>query len=467
MRAHSRCAMSGNAAKQSQTLAVELMASTLDSTPEMAERIEALQSPTSTSSMDGRSLVNLSCLPKLSHKDIEVNAFVIASIINFDRDKLIDHPTFMPLVMKSLDDRYGKKLSLQTGVGGRNFWYKWEGDKTRLLWSYFLRQLCRSNTSNNVFVWRLKKLLQERTLKSADEHDVFSEQPHAALVATESVATGASEDPLLALPAFPSPFPLDDESDTDIIGPAALHAPLPVPLPGVPLLSIQPLAATAGSAPVSEVINLLSDDELEDCPPLPSSFFDPLPDSLPVGLKPQKCQRPPAPSDVDTITELLKLQPATNAKEHMSAVQKKAKFLKRPAAVAAAPSGPLLKRPAAVAPASSGPASLMRPRDVEDAAVFEACMDVCKESLLSESRCEVVVHAPQRGIHIYQLKNTITRQAFCQTTDKQFGSQQAAHRAINMLLKISQQGATTNDLQRIKASGALYGVSCGKGAQDN
>ena len=190
----------------------------------------------------------------------------------------------------------------------------------------------------------------------------------------------------------------------------------------------------------------------------PKCFLDPLPASLATGLP----TRPPPPtaSDVAKITELLQSATGVNGKEHAAAVSKKPKtFLKRPAAfphggLVAGVAGPLAKRPA-TAPHGGLVAGVG-----DDVAVFENCKAVLKDPL-GDAREVQTVYTLQRGTHIFQLKDKVTRKAFCQATDRQFGSKETAGSAIAVLLKLAVMGASHSDLRRVKQSGKLFGISCG------
>ena len=133
----------------------------LQSAPLLQERIAALESHPAEPTRD---LIVLRSLPKVTIKDVEVNWDILSAIIDFNQDDLASNSRFMYLVMKDIDADHSRRLSQQDAVALRDVYCNWEADKCRLLWSYFLRQLGRTEWSPNVWVYRLKQKLTFRRL---------------------------------------------------------------------------------------------------------------------------------------------------------------------------------------------------------------------------------------------------------------------------------------------------------------
>ncbi len=89
---------------------------------------------------DNRDLVILSALPRVNVYDIQMNSDAISALIDFvfleypAFEKLAQRTCWMQLVFLAIDARFDLKLSAQTLVSGREYFYEWESDKFRLVY---------------------------------------------------------------------------------------------------------------------------------------------------------------------------------------------------------------------------------------------------------------------------------------------------------------------------------------------
>ena len=89
----------------------------------------------------------------------------------------------------------------------------------------------------------------------------------------------------------------------------------------------------------------------------------------------------------------------------------------------------------------------------------------CIEFLLLEDRAAQsgkITHSFQRKTHVYQVQDLLNgRRIAVQVTDKQFGSQDLAQKAVQVLHHLFEIGATKHELQTCKNNGLLFGVRTG------
>ena len=380
-------------------------------------------------------------------------------------------------------------LSGETTVANRQSYHRLEGDKLRLLWSYFQRQCRRSEFSKNVFLNTLKqKYIIRRTPSS--------------LALQEEEAW---------LPMFPNGgMDLDVESiSSGDEGPPPLP-PLPPPAADPPSVDwcLNPLEDCAREASAQQQFEKNASYAL-----FSSVLEDPIVGAARPDVVPQvvRCTKRPwadGPGDVSGAIAALQAMEPSDHRGHMRAVTKKLALiksgvLKRPAAAAAAAAAPgaaAAAAPAAAAPAAPGvlkrpaafpgPGVLKRPAAAAAAAVAPAvaavapvvaaglasdigqplqthkvlllkCVEACEDAP-RPAGCSAgkVVASFQRGTRVFQIQDMKSRKMVCMTSDKQFGCAEEASRAADVLAELYTLGCTSEDLQRCKLKGAL-GVTCG------
>ena len=103
-----------------------------------------------------RSVVVLKKGVKAGIHDVEKYVDILRVLVDLDVDSEANGYVFMDLVVHNLDNWNSNKLSGQKECLLRLKWAETESSRLRLVWSYFRRQLMRSNFSNNNEVLRLK-----------------------------------------------------------------------------------------------------------------------------------------------------------------------------------------------------------------------------------------------------------------------------------------------------------------------
>ena len=142
-----------------ETAHAENLAASLSAVPEVQARMAHLQANTADAD---RSLIVFANLPRVGLKDIETNNGAIRATIDYTHDKSMRKPLLVQHAMHELDRRAGFLLSAQQRPSHRSEWHRWEGDKLRLLYAYFLKQLDRSKFSYSLPVFHLKVAHQQR-----------------------------------------------------------------------------------------------------------------------------------------------------------------------------------------------------------------------------------------------------------------------------------------------------------------
>ena len=279
--------------------------------------------------------------------------------------------------------------------------------------------------------------------------------------------------------------------------------PLPPPLEGPSILD-KPIEEI--EVPSSQEIDVLDcDGYAKPSKDFMGLFEAPLPKSSASEIKtpPAKrrridyvSQRPATPADIGEIIDNLVQENPVDHKKFLKTITAK----KRPAA-----KGPAaMKRPAAVAedaPDEKATAVAEGALDLEHeflaaektTAVAEGALALenvdeskeiefqsenlpwktsigetirsCIEFLLLEDRAAQsgkITHSFQRKTHVYQVQDLLNgRRIAVQVTDKQFGSQDLAQKAVQVLHHLFEIGATKHELQTCKNNGLLFGVRTG------
>ena len=279
--------------------------------------------------------------------------------------------------------------------------------------------------------------------------------------------------------------------------------PLPPPLEGPSILD-KPIEEI--EVPSSQEIDVLDcDGYAKPSKDFMGLFEAPLPKSSASEIKtpPAKrrridyvSQRPATPADIGEIIDNLVQENPVDHKKFLKTITLK----KRPAA-----KGPAaMKRPAAVAedaPDEEATAVAEGALDLEHeflaaektTAVAEGALALenvdeskeiefqsenlpwktsigetirsCIEFLLLEDRAAQsgkITRSFQRKTHVYQVQDLLNgRRIAVQVTDKQFGSQDLAQKAVQVLHHLFEIGATKHELQTCKNNGLLFGVRTG------
>ena len=78
-------------------------------------------------------------MPRISINDCEENFEMLREFVLLDDDEALKDVNVVNGAAKILDRDHEFKLSGQQLASERTRWARWECDKTRLLWSFFLR----------------------------------------------------------------------------------------------------------------------------------------------------------------------------------------------------------------------------------------------------------------------------------------------------------------------------------------
>ena len=435
-------------------------------------RIRIDEMTTSHRLSDDRNIVVFENMPRISIKDLEANHDLISLFIDFNKDVMIKKAAFMEFVWKCIDKRHFHKLSMQSLVLLQDSFARWEGDKCRLLWSYFTRMYERSAYSSSILVWRLKEqmrcrkadflsLLEGGSARGGEPSDP-DPQARSPLEDLPEFPELEMDSALEDLPEFPelemdcSHEDLEMESSPRLSDSGMEEALIEILSSDEDKPAAAPIASpeehtSAGLIPIGGA------DIPDSYLPYPQGFDDPLPSSLEVGLPPvgrRNRQRPEGPKDIEALKELLVSKPSINVKEHIKAVRQQACVLKRPASALPAPSAKERKT-AATAVETVAPAE-QQFRDH-----LAKCIKVCEDSPTEHQRGKVVC-SWQREQWIFQVKCLDTKRMVVMLSSKQFASKAKAEEGINVLCELFKMGASKKDLQRCKVHGCLFGVKHGK-----
>ena len=259
--------------------------------------------------------------------------------------------------------------------------------------------------------------------------------------------------------------------------------PLPPPLEG-PSIMDKPIEEI--EVPSSQEIDALDcDGYAKPSKDFMGLFEAPLPKSSASEIKtpPAKrrridyvSQRPATPADIgEIIDNLVQENPVDHKKFLKTTTLKKRPAAKGPAA---------MKRPAAVAEdapdekATAVAEGALALENVDESKEIEfqsenlpwktsigETIRSCIEFLLLEDRAAQsgkTTHSFQRKTHVYQVQDLLNgRRIAVQVTDKQFGSQDLAQKAVQVLHHLFEIGATKHELQTCKINGLLFGVRTG------
>ena len=335
---------------------------------------------------------------------------LMMGVIESGQDELLRDPHAMQEVFGQLDRSERFQFSKSTTKGGQLAWARAEGDKMRVLWAYFLRNVSRHAWSHSMKLNQLKQLYSHR----AGRH----------VVVFEDLPSPPDSEPL-SPPDSPPPTN-DDE--------IALPPPDTPPPPRLPDVPPPPDTPPPLAAPLVEICS--------------SSDHD----------------APAKPEGMDLVRSMLEAEiettPPVDHVKHKADIRDR--VLKRPAC---------MKRPAAALgsdedvgglPGEDKPACMKRPaRHVLDGEVGALpdedemlrnaayqCQDVAEER--GDEKPAKIRKMHQRGLHIWQLCNQITGKAIIQVNLNQARSQDHAWMAIRVLQALHNKGATVADLQRVK-----------------
>jgi hypothetical protein len=128
-------------------------------TASFRERATALSTDTTTSD---RQILRMANLPRVCMQDIAENSEMVEALIELDDDEALKGTLTMERVWLMCDKEFNWTLSGQSSNVLRGVWHRFEGDKLRLIWAKFLRELARSKFSDDMEVWKLKQAFLDR-----------------------------------------------------------------------------------------------------------------------------------------------------------------------------------------------------------------------------------------------------------------------------------------------------------------
>ena len=389
------------------------LSTALAGTAHCSKRFEELAESESSE----RDIVIMRGLPRVSTQDIAGNEDIIAEIIEFNKDATIAKPFFMEHVWRILDKSLMGRLSKQELVTLQKSCYRWEADKTRLVYSYFLRQVTRSEFSCSLPVFKLK----QRWLFKRQEVD------KTPTLLSVSACTGIS-----ALPDYPGPTCEGMDALEDF------HEDIPI--------CVKSDTTTAeATLPAAPVVDLCSDTE-----------------EAPASKAASLRKRPSPPQDIETTMSCLESRPATNVRQHMKAVRAHAATMKRPASAPEKKTKTKTKKKKTTCVAKASAA----PLDIDHGDFHKhtllACIGACSDPMSSEDRKATIRAGVQRNTYLAQVRDSTLKKAVVQITNRQVGSKENVDAAIRVLLELYTMGASSADLQRCKVAGCFFGVAIGR-----
>ena len=466
------------------------------------------------SKLEDRQVVRFGKFPRINIRDVSENADLVHNLIHFSGkfgESSLREALVMQYAFSLVDKDYDWHVSAQNLVRLRDEHARFEGDKVRLLWAYFIRQIKRSEFSHEVPIWRLK---QEYLHSMAATRASPISASQAPAVADAEGRCAKSMDLILdALPTFP--IDCNDEHDHDIqmVSVVPLLAissdeeertanlpPLPPPLaspPSTPLHGVAAQHARQACLTPSPV------PETDGWFPIPKSFTDtPLPVSLEVGLPSRgiACKRSLQATCGPNLDEILADLHDEAAQEYCAHAHARnvRNMAKRPAgpppAVGKAkPAAGKRFRISTKRPRNSPPLQPHEPAHVPesahapahapetahapthapesalpsiDAKAIEDSLRLCRQVACTDHPRTDVASSPgrlrssvQRGIYLVQV--LCGPQAVCMVSCNQFGSVEVANAAAEILLTLWNAGATKSDMQRCKVLGCIFGRKCG------
>ena len=128
-------------------------------TASFRERATALSTDTTNSD---RQILRMANLPRVCMQDIAENSEMVEALIELDDDEALKGTLTMERVWLMCDKEFNWTLSGQSSNVLRGVWHRFEGDKLRLIWAKFLRELGRSKFSDDMEVWKLKQCFLDR-----------------------------------------------------------------------------------------------------------------------------------------------------------------------------------------------------------------------------------------------------------------------------------------------------------------
>ena len=140
-------------------------------TASFRERATALSTDTTNSD---RQILRMANLPRVCMQDVAENSEMVEALIELDDDEALKGTLTMERVWLMCDKEFNWTLSGQSSNVLRGVWHRFEGDKLRLIWAKFLRELGRSKFSDDMEVWELKqRFLDREKAKLLRAHRVF------------------------------------------------------------------------------------------------------------------------------------------------------------------------------------------------------------------------------------------------------------------------------------------------------
>jgi hypothetical protein len=381
-----------------------------------------------------------------------------------------------------MDRCCGFQMPVQSESGLRSFVHRFEGDKLRLVWSKFLRELKTTEFSEELWCFRLKQQHIARELAKkkrnplalSDVPPIGDETPHVAGAALDAEDRG--EDALLDLPEFPC----IDWDSFDVLADGDAGPP-PLPPPYKPPPSPVLVEVMSSVSPEREHYTENHDIALLDGEgyPLPSAEFTELHNrDLPPGredVQPMsrrqnrqvfEAARPAMPSDMESYISKLASNEPLGHKEFMNVIGAMTRSsgkasLKRPAAamVAIAADETVPERVPATVPKERPTAAMAASETAaSDATLLKDCAGYITDGSLVAPRNGKRVHSWQRKTNVFQIRDNATKQIVVQTTDRQSGgSKEKAEHASNILMQMWQAGASKAELQQMKAQ--VFGLN--------
>ncbi len=446
-----------------------------------------------------RDIAKMKRMPKVSMEDVTENKVYVEVLISLDEDEHLQGSLTMEKVFYLLDKHYEWGLSGQKEVTLRATWHRFEGDKGRLIYAKFLRELERSKFSNDFFCWRLKQQFMAREAKKAritpallDLEDTPQKVPTpasasdvSAVSAGDLVALGASDVPPVPealldrmLPALPLLHFDEDEhavsDDSPLQNSPEQKAIETVSVPSSPVQAHEDGAGELQAAPQAAplVAQLDAEGYPMRSPEFDAEFEAPLPPGLEAGMpaakKPRlvfQQSRPAAPANLTDYIAGLASEAPVDHKAFLGKIQSKnrpAAAMKRPASAGAPkPAAPEAAAPEAALAAPNVPV----PHEIDVptlANMYTKCVTSLDGLIDDGSQKGKVQYSYQRKTHAFQVMDVKTKRVIVQTTDKQYSTRDRAKQAISVLRYVYGRGATKEHLQQCKAMGWIHEVKCGK-----
>ena len=389
------------------------------------ERAEELKTNTNTD-YKARGIISMSQLPKVHMVDVSQNWEYLEAIIEQDNDEAFKNAPLMEKIFYYIDEAYEFRLSAQKEIGLRSSAHRLEGDKLRLIWAKFLREL-RTQFSEDIWCFRLKTQFMAREEKKNKKNDVHAAIPGLQAICDSTPHVGIASDMqtiddtskssrMASLDSLPE-FPILDWNDHDMLVDVSadlaseerppLPPPLEAPVEVVDVLSSQEapmeVEATEGHLELAAL-----DDEGYPIPTLSAELGDDaatLPEGLPIGMPKPSSQTGPrkrarkmfadarpaaAPADIGAYIDKLAAGPALNHKQFIARI---GALKRRPAAAT------VKKRPAAAMPLTLEPEQI----DNAEATLLKRCLEYITATTPTPRLGKKYV-ASRENTHLWQIQ---------------------------------------------------------------